>query len=855
MKKTILAVFAMLFLALEFAVAAPTTSHRAEKAVKGWLIRTKARPLGAPLGQMITRVDSFTGGKGEVIYHIVYLHPSGFVIVPADDLIEPIIGFASAGHYDPSVDNPLGALVTQDLNARTAVVRQVGKQSRLRELKSLENENKWRSLEYAGEQSGDSVEMWAASISDIRVTPLVQSKWSQTTVCSNNCYNIYTPNNYPCGCVATAMAQLMRFYQHPTTGVGTGTFTIYVNGNPQQATLRGGDGIGGPYDWANMVLLPGCSTTLTQRQAIGALCYDAGAASYMSYESDGSGAWLNDARDALTNTFLYTNAIHGGWWHSDTNIGAELNGMINPNLDANLPVILGIYNPTTGHAVICDGYGYDNSTLYHHLNMGWAGVSDAWYDLPDIDSSPSFTSVSICLYNIYTTGSGEIISGRVTDDDGSPISGAAVTANRTGGGTYIATTDSNGIYALAKIPPASTYTITVSKTGYSFASRNINTGTSTNYSNTSGNVWGVDWGACVPKYSGGTGTPNNPYRIATPEDMQQIGANPGDWDKCFILINDVNLAQYTSTQFNIIGNWTTKFTGVFDGNDHKILNFTWSSTGINCIGLFEYVGSGGQIKNLGMENVDVSAVNGWAVGGLVGDNYGTITECHSTGSVTGGWDVGGLVGSNSGTITECYSTGSVTGGWDVGGLVGSNSGTITNCYSTGSVTGMDYVGGLVGYDGGAITNCYSTGSVTGTEYVGGLVGYDEEGVVTASFWDVNTSSQSTSAGGTPKTTAEMKTKSTFTDAGWDFVNIWDICDGTNYPRLQWQIPFARAGGDFLCPYGADFMDFAVLALAWQTKPTDTGWNPACDISQPKDNFIDELDLAVLCENWLEGTTP
>jgi hypothetical protein len=72
---------------------------------------------------MITRVDSFTDAKGEVIYHIVYLHPSGFVIVPADDLIEPIIGFAGAGHYDLSLDNPLGALVTQDLNARVAAVR------------------------------------------------------------------------------------------------------------------------------------------------------------------------------------------------------------------------------------------------------------------------------------------------------------------------------------------------------------------------------------------------------------------------------------------------------------------------------------------------------------------------------------------------------------------------------------------------------------------------------------------------------------------------------------------------------------------------------------------------------------
>jgi hypothetical protein len=145
-----------------------------------------------------------------------------------------------------------------------------------------------------------------------------------------------------------------------------------------------------------------------------------------------------------------------------------------------------------------------------------------------------------------------------------------------------------------------------------------------------------------------------------------------------------------------------------------------------------------------------------------------------------------------------------------------------------------------------IANCYSTGTVSGDDPVGGLVGLNID-VVRASFWDVNTSSQSTSSGGTPKTTAEMKTKSTFTAAGWDFVNIWDICEGTNYPRLRWQIPVA----DFLCPYGVDFTDFAILSSAWQTDPNKPNWWPACDISQSKDNFIDGFDLAIFCENWLK----
>jgi hypothetical protein len=512
------------------------------------------------------------------------------------------------------------------------------------------------------------------------------------------------------------------------------------------------------------------------------------------------------------------------------------------------------------------------------------------------------------------------------------------------------------------------------------------------------------------RYSGGTGEPNDPYQIATPEDLNDIGDHQEDWDKNFILINDVNLAQYTGTQFKIIGRYikwndpnNKPFTGIFDGNNHKVWNFTWSSTGRNYIGLFGCVGQPGQLKNLGMENVDVNAVNGDCVGGLVGRNYGgVISNCHSTGSVIGTYSVGGLVGFNDGTINNCYSTGNVSGGYYVGGLVGENGGTINNCYSTGNVSGGQYVGGLVGFNdgtinncystgnvsggqhvgglvgrnyGGVISNCYSTGSVTGPNYVGGLVGFnlrgtitdcystgsvtgdywigglvgsngmyygggngDEggyitncystgsvsgdgcvgglvgfhftceitncystgnvsaswgvgglvgwifegyviscystgrvsgnenvgglvgrngycdvlfgcvEGTIAASFWDNQTSGEPNSAGGIPKTTAEMKTKSTFTDAGWDFVNVWDICEGTNYPRLQWQIP----NGDFLCPYGVDFMDFAVISSAWLSKLGEPDWNPACDISNPKDSVIDELDLVVFCENWLKG---
>ena len=108
--------------------------------------------------------------------------------------------------------------------------------------------------------------------------------------------------------------------------------------------LRGGDGSGGPYDWNDMTLVPDCSTTLTQRQAIGALTYDAGVAVNMKYTSGGSGADMSDADAAMTSTFHYSNSIYG--YNNYNNISTTaLSTMLNPNLDWGNPVILGLTYP------------------------------------------------------------------------------------------------------------------------------------------------------------------------------------------------------------------------------------------------------------------------------------------------------------------------------------------------------------------------------------------------------------------------------------------------------------------------------------------------------------------------------
>ena len=245
---------------------------------------------------------------------------------------------------------------------------------------------------------------------------------------------------------------------------------------------------------------------------------------------------------------------------------------------------------------------------------------------------------------------------------------------------------------------------------------------------------------------------------------------PGTWEADSVVLKlmvDIDMSGYSYNKAIIaphIGNQDlfkgTPFTGVFDGNGHIISHLT-----IDGGSLFGYLDSEAVVRDLGIVDVNIA---GSHFGSLVSENHGHVTGCYSTGTVSGGyWVVGGLVGSNYGTVSHCYSNCEVSGNNFVGGLVGSNYGTLIHCYSNGAVSGSWQVGGLVGYNGGDMTKC---------------------------FWDVETSGQTTSDGGTGKTTAEMQTADTFLEAGWDFVgetvngpnDIWWILEGRDYPRLWWE---------------------------------------------------------------------
>jgi hypothetical protein len=498
--RTTIALFCLLFLSMAtITLAKPITAEQAKSATQAWR-RMDATPLKSTLGTAVSDVATFKDSIGSNLYYVVYLKPSGFVILPADDRVEPIIAFSSEGQYVDSDDNPLGALVRKDLPGRMAHVRKQDSTKDTADTSSpqqLDNvQKKWDTLLTAQAE----LEYGLSSISDVRVAPLVQSKWSQSTVSGSNCYNYYTPNNYVSGCVATALSQLMRFHQRPTTSVGTAAYSITVDGTSRSEALMGGNGSGGAYDWASMTLVPSSGVTTAQCQAIGRLMHDAGAAVNMDYTANSSGTDTLISATALKSTFGYSNAVKG--YNSGSNLPTDArNAMVNPNLDTGLPVLFGITGSSGGHAIVGDGYGYQSDTMYHHLNMGWAGSSDLWYNLPDIGTNYNFTSVYKVVYNVYTTGSGEIISGRAIDCSGSPISGATVTATRSGYSTLTTTTNSNGIYSFKNVASGAAFTIAITKSGVTFSSnsQSITTGTSTDYAASTGNKWGIDFSTvCIP---------------------------------------------------------------------------------------------------------------------------------------------------------------------------------------------------------------------------------------------------------------------------------------------------------------------------------------------------------------------
>ena len=244
----------------------------------------------------------------------------------------------------------------------------------------------------------------------------------------------------------------------------------------------------------------------------------------------------------------------------------------------------------------------------------------------------------------------------------------------------------------------------------------------------------------------------NTYTVYNADGLMNVAelVNGGKTDINITLTADIDL---TGKNWTPIGtSFSNKYTGTFDGGGHTIKGLT-VTTNDQFVGLFGSIGNAGTVKNVMMEDVQITSnrSSGFA-GGVAGYSDGTIENCSVSGSVSGTVYVGGVVGAQwEGSITGCSSSATVKGMVHVGGVVGQTNGsaTLTACYATGNVTleidpRKNIAGGsLVGFNGGnGVRACYATGNVTstgsstGNVHIGGFLG-DNYTTVTACYWKNN----------------------------------------------------------------------------------------------------------------------
>jgi len=287
----------------------------------------------------------------------------------------------------------------------------------------------------------------------------------------------------------------------------------------------------------------------------------------------------------------------------------------------------------------------------------------------------------------------------------------------------------------------------------------------------------------VYAFSGaGAGTSGDPFQITNWTTLNEIRDNLVAY---YTLMNNLNSS--TADYAGIGNSWTSinGFRGILDGNEKTISN-------INAPLFLEIINA--NISNLGITDINITGTE--RMGALVGTQLGgTIENCYSTGNIFSGSESGGLIGYNSDSpendlayVINSYSEVNMysSGGNSIGGLIGETQsmGYVKNSYAVGSVIGNLGVGGLIGWAGyGEIINSYSACPITAVGSDGGLIGSNMFASAINSYWDMNISGQSTSQGGTGKTTIQMKNISTF--SAW---NISLTSDDLNngYSFLAWQ---------------------------------------------------------------------
>lgn len=334
---TSLAIMSATTLAL---LAAPLTPEQALRRVQG----NSALKMPSKSGTSMKLSFSMQTQKGEpAVYIFDRPASSGYLIVSADDTATPLLGYADSGSFDAN---------------------------------NMPPQLEWWLSEYASQidyASANGIKNTYAPIANKKeIAPLVKTKWNQGTPYNNLCPSV---NNVKCpsGCVATAMAQVMKFWNYPEVGTGRVTATL-----PSGGTGEGFINLAQkPFDWNNMIdSYSGYDYTNEQGNAVATLMQAAGYAAKMNYAPGGSGALSINAAISLSKNFKYNpNIQYLQRLYFNT---SEWNEIVYNELAAGRPILYGGQSTSVGHEFVCDGY---DGNGYFHFNWGWGGMSDGYFIL------------------------------------------------------------------------------------------------------------------------------------------------------------------------------------------------------------------------------------------------------------------------------------------------------------------------------------------------------------------------------------------------------------------------------------------------------------------------------------------
>lgn len=349
--KTKIYLIVFLFMFCLGAMASPVDKERARQIATTFLNNNGAKTA------QLTDVSAEIGFAN--LY--VFTTDQSFVILSADSRVQPVLGYSFDNAFLVDIPDNLRWWLQGYDDAIASAMKQ---QTR-------------RTAAVAQQWEDHIVGRIETTVRENVVDPLVTTKWAQGSPYNNLC-----PSNSVTGCVATAMAQVMKYHDAPSIGIGSHSY-------PWNSQTVSANFCNSYYDWENMTNTYSNSSTEAQRQAVATLMYHCGVSVEMKYSQSESGSNNRRASFALQTFFNYNAEYHQKTEFNES----EWIAMIKADLDNRNPVIYGGEGSLGGHSFVCDGY--DDSGKFH-FNFGWGGGSDGFYTL----SGNSFPNRQDAVFNI-----------------------------------------------------------------------------------------------------------------------------------------------------------------------------------------------------------------------------------------------------------------------------------------------------------------------------------------------------------------------------------------------------------------------------------------------------------------------